>query len=130
MRGLLDSIDTQGDEALASRDVARFRLLSGILDKHGNDDVVLGVHDSNLLFSSRGQHVFSESERFALVKSGLEHFVNQNTPLWFWLTAVDGIDGHLLSLYSIRGTSSERKASALNAMRLIGEKLSDKAHIT
>jgi hypothetical protein len=58
-----------------------------------------------------------------LIGNGLEHFLSENTPLWYWYAAVDGFSRSLLPLYSVIGAPAERRTGVLCAMRLISEPL-------
>ncbi|MDD5319249.1 MAG: DUF4062 domain-containing protein [Methylococcales bacterium] len=108
-------------EPIAAVEVARFRLLASIVGNQGNDGASLGVHDANLLFAEGGDFTFGRSELIGLMSCGLEHYSDENTPLWRWFTAIGGFTRQILPIYSVIGTSTERKAGALAAMRLISE---------
>lgn len=114
------------DNPLAADDVARVRLLSIITAVHGNDQQSLGSHDANLLFKARTKFKFGRRELNGLLTDSLSHFKHENVPLWFWVSAVDGLKNHILPIYSVLGTS-ERRVGALKAMRLIAEPIVDDA---
>lgn len=111
-------------EPIASVEVARFRLLASIVGNQGNDKASLGVHDANLLFAEGGDFTFGHRELTGLLSCGLEHFSHENAPLWRWVAAIGGFSRQILPIYSVIGSSTERKAGALAAMRLISEPLS------
>lgn len=111
------------EHTISAVDVARFRLLARAVGKQGNDGYALGVHDANLLFAQGRNFDFGYVELAGLVESGLEHFSDENTPLWRWYQAIDGFSRELLSTYSIMGSEAARRAGALSAMKLIAEPL-------
>ena len=110
-------------EPIAAVEVARFRLLASIVGNQGNDKASLGVHDANLLFAEDNNFTFGQRELIGLLSCGFEHYSHENTPLWRWLAAVGGFTRQVLPIYSVIGSSTERKAGALAAMRLISEPL-------
>jgi hypothetical protein len=110
-------------EPIAAVEVARFRLLANLVGSRGNDERALGVHDTNLLFAEGGNFTFGYRELTALLDSGFEHYSNENTPLWRWIAATDGFARQILPIYSIFGSSTERRVGAIAAMMLISEPL-------
>jgi len=111
-----------GEENLTASQVARFRLLSGIVAQPGNDEQALGAHDANLLYAERNSIAFGNREKSGLVRAGLEHFQSENVPLWHWYGAVGGYDHQILALYSSFRVKHWR-VGALKAMTLIEEPL-------
>jgi hypothetical protein len=109
-----------GGSNISPAEVARFRLLSTMLGVHGNDPNVLGVHDTNILFSHRNEMVLSVREMRAIVASSLTYITSETAPLWHWYVASDCEGDGYLSLTSTFGQSSEQ-VGALQAMRLISE---------
>ena len=70
---------------LGASDVARFRLLANSISKPGNQEMALGVHDINVLFSARTEGMkLDKRETRCLAKLGFQHLSNENTPLWCW----------------------------------------------
>jgi hypothetical protein len=110
-------------EKITALDVARFRLLSNIVRRQGNDEVSLGVHDSNLLFAEGKSIPFGITELSGLFTCGLGHFTNENAPLWYWFSKMNGFTKDILPMYTIMEPSKERKVGALTAMNLISEPL-------
>ena len=123
LREFLTKMERGGLAEKSARDVARFRLLGTTVGGRENDDCVLGVHDCNLLFSINPTNEFGETELRALLRSGLEHFAEEVAPVWCWVTALGGLKNGEILYRSIIGRSSRRNAAAINAMRLVGEKL-------
>lgn len=110
-------------EPIQPVEVARFRLLANLIGSQGNDERSLGVHDANILFAEGGNVTFGQRELTGLLVCGFEHYSNENAPLWHWLAAVNGFTRQLLPIYSVIGSSIERRVGALSAMRLISEPL-------
>jgi hypothetical protein len=112
-----------GDDSIRAAEIARFRLISNIVRKHGNDPNSLGVHDANLLFANRDNFVFGNSELLGLMDCGLERYSDENVPFWLWYKAADGVTRELLPMFSVAGGTERKRAGALSAMRLISEPL-------
>lgn len=109
-------------QPITAVEVARFRLLASLVGSQGNDEQSLGVHDANLLFSKRSGFTFGHRELNGLLSSGLENYSHENTPLWHWLAAVDGLVREILPLDLFFGSMAKR-VGALKAMTLISEPL-------
>ncbi|WP_316664529.1 DUF4062 domain-containing protein [Ralstonia psammae] len=124
LREFLSKVEKGENSKQSARDVARFRLLGTTVGSQENDDSVLGVHDCNLLFSIDPTNEFGETELRALLRAGLEHFSGESAPVWCWLKALGGLKSDELLYRSIIGRSGGRNAAALNAMRLLGERIS------
>lgn len=110
-------------DPLQAVEIARFRLLSNIVRSQGNDETSLGVHDANLIFTKGDHFKLGIPEFRGLVNSGLDHYANENVPLWRWLAAIDGFADNSLAFYSFFRTSTASNINALAAMRLISEPL-------
>ncbi len=110
------------NENIEAVEIARFRLLSNLVGKTGNDDRALGVHDANLLFSNGDRFTFGDTELDELARTGLRHYTEENTPLWCWIAAMNGFDRQLLPFYSFLA-SHQAVTGAIAAMRLINEPL-------
>lgn len=128
LRNFLTTAEKATEEhPLVADDVARVRLLSIIAAVQGNDQQSLGAHDANLLFKARTKFEFGRRELIELLDGGLEHFDNENVPLWHWVAAVDGFKNGILPICSVVGTA-DRRVGALNAMRLIAEPIVEEEH--
>ncbi|TWB91295.1 uncharacterized protein DUF4062 [Bradyrhizobium macuxiense] len=101
-------------------DVARFRLLAGMIGVASNDEDFLGTHDANLLFQSRDALDLSRREMMGLVDSGLDSIASETIPFWHWYDTVKGGDRSYLCVSTLVGPQGQR-VGALIAMRLIGE---------
>ncbi|MEP7173353.1 MAG: DUF4062 domain-containing protein [Aestuariivirga sp.] len=110
-----------GSDNIKAIDVARFRLLSRIVSKQGNDEESLGAHDANLLFVSRDLLTLGSKEISGLEQAGLNYFQSENVPLWHWYAREDGFNKKFLGFYALR--ASKVPAGALAAMALIEEPL-------
>jgi len=111
------------ESPLTAAEVARFRLLSSIVRVDGNDEHALGVHDVNILFATKPSPSFGDRELEGLLVSGLEHYRNENVPLWHWYAKQNGFKRSLLSICAVTEQSVEARVGALQAMRLISEPL-------
>lgn len=103
-------------------DVARLRLIAASFNKAGNDDVLIGVHDANLLYAQRANFTYSFSEKRALVECGLAHLSRENIPLWNWLADLHAEQSGILVALTMFGQETVR-VGALAVMRLLGEPL-------
>ena len=110
-------------------EVARFRLLALTVGTEGNDEVMLGAHDANMLFKDRKVLRLSRQEQFGLLDAGLEAFRSQNLPVWYWLSSLGGFKHQILAITSIVSNSFARQGGAISAMRLLGQSIHDKEHI-
>ena len=67
---------------LSTSHIARFRLLANSVTKPGNQEMYVGVHDLNLLFSAYIQGMdLGEREKIYLLKWGFIHYGSENVPL-------------------------------------------------
>lgn len=105
---------------ISSSQVARLRLLGQISVAQGNDERTIGTHDANILFFGRESIKFSVREVDGLIDCGLEHFSNENCPLWYWLVLQRAFQRSLMPIFATFGTDNGR-CGAFDAMRLIAE---------
>ena len=103
-----------GSDNIDAVHVARFRLLSTIVSKQGNDEKPLGVHDANLLFANKDVLNLGGREIEGLLRAGLNYYQAENVPLWHWYATEDGFDGKFLSFYSLGRVSKTRMGSRCN----------------
>jgi hypothetical protein len=122
LRGLL--LKTESNP-LNPQDIARFRLLAARFRLHGNDELVLGVHDANLLFQFKEKLGLGDAEKSALMITGLCHLEQENAPLWHWLKPIQS----MLPFHTLTGMSAKRKG-ALLAMRLLREPVLENPPLT
>lgn len=122
LRDFVSTAQGNGGEEIDSTQVARFRLLGGIVAKGGNDEETLGAHDANLLFAARTTINFGDKELSGLMRAGLEHFSSENVPLWHWYGRLNGFADKDLGYFSIFRAPKWR-VGALSAMTLINEPL-------
>ncbi len=102
-------------------DVARFRLHATMVARRGNDDLDLGVHDANLIYRHREELTLSRREINHLFQSALSNLSDENMPMWNWYRELGGSERPFLGFYSMFGVDMERRAAALDAMRLLHE---------
>ena len=117
------------EEPIEAVEIARFRLLAGVVGGRENDQNGLGVHDSNILFAESGNFTLGFREMMGLMGSGLEHYADENAPLWHWYAATDSAGAALLPMFSVAGGTEARRAGALSAMKLISEPLPSEPHL-
>lgn len=110
-------------------EIARFRLLSGLMRSQGNDEGQLGVHDANILFAKRDVVDLGLSEIHGLIDSGLENFSQHVVPLWHWYMSANADKSDYLSFEAYIGSSDER-VGALGALRFLGQPIKPPSLIT
>ncbi|HEY4283315.1 MAG TPA: hypothetical protein VGM62_09635 [Chthoniobacterales bacterium] len=123
LRDLIAKTENENqDGEIGAFDVARFRLLSSLLRRSGNDEKVLQVHDANLMYEGYDDNSLGKAEKLGLVECGLSHFKEEVVPFWRWYSAVEAEEGHLLlNRSSWPGWGSDQNVGALLAMLLIRE---------
>ena len=125
LRNLVDSIDQgKASDTLSAFGVARFRLLANAISKPGNDELSLGVHDINVLFSVCTKDMkLGKEEIHCLLRLGLQHLAHENIPLWCWHAALShsGLDPAILS--SIGGVSDDEKIGAIRVLEALAREL-------
>ena len=99
-------------------DVARLRLIAASSKTDGNDPLIVGPHDANILYESRAALRLSQWEKRGLLVAGLAALPHQNVPIWTWLGELDRKQPALLLLLTLHGEDAER-AGALNVLRLL-----------
>ena len=73
-------------DSISSHEVARLRLIALSARRSGNDELLLGNHDANLVFLNKDVFDFSPEELRTLIETGLAGYEFNNVPLWSWLT--------------------------------------------
>lgn len=109
---------------ISSSDIARFRLLANSISKPGNQDLDLGAHDANILYSARAEGVkFGKREIRCLARLGFRYLANENVPLWCWYSATTSwpLDEAILS--SFFGTDDEQKIGAIKVLDALSREL-------
>ena len=128
-------IDTIGQEKamddISASDVARFRLLANSISKPGNEEMDLGVHDINILFSARAKGMkLGERETRCLAKLGLQHLSNENVPLWCWYSDLSDSQFNLTLVSWLAGTNDDVKVGAISVLGALAYALpTDYGHI-
>ena len=117
---------------LSASDVARFRLLANSISKPGNDEMALGVHDINILFSARTEGVeLSKRETIRLARLGFRHLSNENVPLWCWYSDLphSRLDIAFVSSF-FTGANDDEKVGAFSVLGALELELpKDNGHI-
>lgn len=104
-------------DTLSASDVARFRLLANLLSKPGNENLNLGVHDANILFTASTEGMkLGEKETRYLVRLGFQHFANENVPLWCWYSALADSRFNPAVVSSVVGVNENEKAGAISVL--------------
>jgi hypothetical protein len=99
------------DYEFSAFEAARLRLLGTTLKRSENDDIVIGVHDANILYKEFKGSEISKREIRGLLKAGLHYFNTQNAPIWRWLTKLDSTMLHEATLRSLVGSDIQRKSA-------------------
>ena len=111
-------------DSLNSSDIARFRLLANSISKPGNQELDLGVHDANILYSARAEGVkFGEREIRCLARLGFRYLANENVPLWCWYSATTSWQFDEAFLASFVGTNDEQKIGAIKVLDALSREL-------
>ena len=121
-------VDRLGQEKaidnLSASEVARFRLLANSISKPGNQEMDLGVHDINVLFSARTEIMnLSKREIQCLTKLGFQHLRNENVPLWCWYSALSDYRLDIALISSLTATNDNEKVGAINVFTVLGREL-------
>lgn len=125
---LSDLVDRIGHEKamedLSAFDVARFRLIANSISKHGNEELNLGVHDINIMFSARPEDVkLGDRENILLARLGFQHFGNENVPLWCWYSALSNSRIDVAAWSSFVGANDEEKIGAIRVLNALSRTL-------
>ena len=125
LKNLIDRIGRQDATAdLRASDVARFRLLANSISRPGNQEMALGAHDINILFSARAEGLkLSKTETFDLVRLGFQHLSNENVPLWCWYSDLPRPQFEVDLVSSSYGANDAEKVGALSVMSALARKL-------
>ena len=125
---LSNLVDRIGNEdamdKLSAFDIARFRLIANSISKFGNEELNLGVHDINILFSARPEDTkLSDREKFCLVRLGFQHFNNENVPLWCWYSTLSINRPNVAVWSSFIGANDEEKIGAISVLNALSRML-------
>ena len=117
---LLDLISKEAaEEKVEAASVARLRLLAGLTYRNGNDIVILGVHDANLIFRRRNSWSFTDIEIRGLISAALENLRTETIPIWHWLNHEENRVEAIATFRTIFGSDTQ-KISAFRLMSLSG----------
>ena len=125
LESLVDRIgqETAMDDLSAS-DVARFRLLANSISKPGNEEMDLGVHDINILFSARAEGMkLGERETQCLARLGLQHLSNENVPLWCWYSDLSDSRLGVALASAFIGANDDEKVGAISVLSSLAHEL-------
>ena len=111
---------------LSAPDVARFRLLANSISMRGNQEMALGAHDINVLFSAYVEGMkLGETETRCLARLGFQHLSNENVPLWCWYSNLSHYQYHLDPAFvsSVVGANDDEKVGALSVLSALAREL-------
>lgn len=125
---LSNFIDTIGHEKtmndFSAFDVARFRLIANSISKSGNEELNLGVHDINIIFSARLEDMkLGDRENILLARLGFRHFSNENVPFWRWYSALSNSKIDVAAWSSFVGANDEEKIGAIRVLNALSRTL-------
>ena len=125
---LSNLIDRIGHEKamdnLSAFDVARFRLIANSISKHGNEELNLGVHDINIIFSVYPEDMkLGDREYIFLVRLGFQYLGNENVPLWRWYSALSNSRIDVAAWSSFVGANDEEKIGAISVLNALSRML-------
>ena len=111
---------------LSSSDIARFRLLANSISKPGNEDLNLGVHDANILFSAYIEGMkLGRREIRLLTRLGFQNLANENVPLWRWYKAISVSQHDFAFVSSLTRRSEQEKIGAIRVLDALSRDLPD-----
>ena len=109
---------------LSAFDVARFRLIANSISKHGNEELNLGVHDINILFSALPEDMeLSYREKIHLVRLGFQYLSNENVPLWCWYSVLSNSRFDVAAWSSFIGANDEEIIGAISVLSALSRTL-------
>ena len=125
LKNLIDRIGWKDATAdLRASDVARFRLLANSISRPGNQEMALGAHDINILFSARAEGLkLSERETFDLARLGFQYLSNENVPLWRWYSDLPRSQFEVDLVSSSYGANDAEKVGALSVLSALAPEL-------
>ena len=110
---------------LSAFDIARFRLLASSISKPGNDDIPIGVHDLNLLYSAQFLGVtLGARETLRLLQSGFHYFSTENVPIWRWYAALSKHPIDVAIPAALTGDTDEERIGAIAVLTALGREFS------
>ena len=132
LESLVDRIGQEGAlDDLSASDVARFRLLANSISKPGNEEMGLGVHDINILFSARAEGMkLGERESRSLASLGFKYLSTENVPFWCWYSNLSDSRFDVALVSSVVGDDDDEKVGAISVLGALARELpTDDEHI-
>ena len=125
LKNFIDQVSREEAAAhLGASDVARFRLLANSISKPGNQEMALGAHDINILFSARAEGLkLSKKETFDLARLGFQYLSNENVPLWCWYSDLPRPEFEVDLISSLYGANDAEKVGALRVLSALVREL-------
>ena len=119
LESLVDKFGQEGAmDGISEYDIARFRLLANSISKPGNQEMNLGVHDINTLFSGHSEGVqLGDIEIEGLARLGFQHLSSETVPLWHWYSALSNSRLQVATLSaSGLGANDNEKIGAISVL--------------
>ena len=125
LEGLVKRIgQDQSMNDISTSDVARFRLLSNLISRAGNGDMVVDSHDMNILFAARMEGMkLGRAETQCLVRLGFKHLSNETFPLWCWYSALMDSSLNVAVLSTLAVANDDEKIGAINVLNSLSLQL-------
>ena len=97
-------------------EIARFRLLANSIFKPGNQEMDLGVHDINLLYSAHSNGMtLGRREVRCLAELGFQHLRTENVPLWRWYSVLPD-SPNIAMVSSFAGSTDDERVGAITVL--------------
>ena len=110
---------------LTASDIARFRLLANSISQSGNQEMYLGAHDINILFSVRAEGMkLGKRENLCLTRLGFQYLSNENIPLWCWYSDLPNSPFDPAILLSFSSASDDERVGALSMLSTLAREIS------
>ena len=99
--------------------------MANSISKPGNEELYLGSHDANILYSVSTEVgiKFGKREIRSLAKLGFRYLSNENIPVWHWYSATSSWNFDEALLASITGTDDEQKIGAIGVLDALSREL-------
>ena len=123
LRNLIDKFGQEhAMNDISPSDIARFRLLANSISKSGNEEMVLGVHDLNILFAARAEGAkLGKKETICLARLGLQNLDDENVPFWRWYSDLSDFALRLTFFSCCFGANDDEKLGAMRVLTLRGQ---------
>ena len=120
--GLVDKFGRESTmDDISGYEIARFRLLANSISKPNNQEMNLGVHDINTLFSGHSEGLqLGDIEIKCLARLGFQHLGSETVPLWHWYSALSNSRLQVaLNSASTIGVNDNEKIGAISVLNAL-----------